>query len=165
MSIGYNQVAREYARHRRVHPGVFRRLIQDGGCGPDSRVLEVGAGTGNYITAIQALTGCVGWGADPSEQMRAQARARGSKVDFHLGRAESLEFDDVSFDLVFSVDVIHHVQGHLAYFQEAHRVLRPGGGQPTRSGSFATGCPSPPTSRRPSRRNWPGIPASPASPG
>ena len=38
-----------------------------------------------------------------------------------------LDFEADSFDLIFSVDVIHHVNDRAACFDEAYRVLRPGG--------------------------------------
>ncbi|MER3438994.1 MAG: hypothetical protein C4346_16180 [Chloroflexota bacterium] len=43
------------------------------------------------------------------------------------GRAEVLPFKAQSFDLVFSVDVVHHISDRLAAFREARRVLRPRG--------------------------------------
>src|SRR3712207_7697189 len=44
---------------------------------------------------------------------------------FRSGRAEGLPVPDASFDLVYSVDVIHHVGDRPAAFREAARVLRP----------------------------------------
>ncbi len=134
--LDYDRLAADYARHRQVHPGVLRNLIEMGCVAGSTRVLEVGCGTGNYLLALQAATGCQGWGLDPSEQMLAQAKtqagARHSPVMFRQSRAESLPFADdaaqrVCFDLVFSVDVIHHVQDRPAYFHEVRRVLAPGG--------------------------------------
>ena len=91
------------------------------------RLLEVGSGTGNYIIALSDLTRHPCWGVEPSAQMLARARERSSSVDFRQGQAEHLDFPDASFDLVFSVDVIHHVSDCTAYFREAFRVLKPGG--------------------------------------
>jgi ubiquinone/menaquinone biosynthesis C-methylase UbiE len=98
-----------------------------GGICRDSKVLEVGCGTGNYIIALSELTGALGWGLDPSESMLAQARSRSSRVTFRRGQAERLDYPPEFFDLVFSVDVIHHVAGRLEYLEEAYRVLKPGG--------------------------------------
>ena len=125
--LDYDRLAADYARHRRVHPGVLRDLIETGHIAAASRVLEVGCGTGNYISALQAATGCPAWGLDPSEQMLAQAQQHGGATTFRQGRAETLPFADGAFDLVFSVDVIHHVADRAAYFGEAQRVLAPGG--------------------------------------
>jgi SAM-dependent methyltransferase len=123
--INYNRMAAEYARHRRVHPVVLRRLI--GGLGPTASVLEVGCGTGNYLVAIRELVGCSCWGVEPSAEMLARARARSEQVQLLQGRAEALGLPDGQFDLVFSVDVIHHVGDRGRLFGEAWRVLRPGG--------------------------------------
>ena len=123
--IDYDQVADKYAQHRGVVPGVLQGLTSR--LGPTSRVLEVGCGTGNYISAIEASVGCSCWGVDPSEQMLRQAAEQSRRVHFQVGRAEQMEFPDGSFDCVFSVDVIHHVQDRAAFFREAWRVLQEGG--------------------------------------
>jgi len=125
--IDYDKIAAEYARHRRVHPRVLQALLETGGAGRTSQVLEVGCGSGNYIVALQSLSGAACWGIDPSEQMLSRARARSANIHFQSGRAERLDFAPGFFDLVFSVDVIHHLSHPPAYFQEASRVLRAGG--------------------------------------
>ena len=65
--IDYNKTAAEYAQHRQVHPRVLQSLLEISGVSSASKVLEVGCGTGNYILAVESLTGCVCWGIDPSE--------------------------------------------------------------------------------------------------
>ena len=125
--IDYDKIASEYARNRRVHPEVLRDLLLSSGISKASRVLEVGCGTGNYITSLEASTGCLCWGIDPSQEMLSKAKATSEIVDFQLGKAERLSFSTGFFDLVFSVDVIHHVDNRLAYFREAYRVLKAGG--------------------------------------
>jgi ubiquinone/menaquinone biosynthesis C-methylase UbiE len=125
--IDYDQLALDYARHRQVHPGVLRRLIAESGTDGRSSVLEVGCGTGNYILAVQSALGCSGWGIDPSTEMLAEAMARSRSVSFRVGRAERLTFPAEFFDLVFSVDTIHHLDDSGAYLREARRVLRQGG--------------------------------------
>ena len=125
----YDALASDYARHRRLHPGVFERLIDTGAVSSASCVLEVGCGTGNYLRALRGRAPCAAWGLDPSREMLARAKTQtdSNVVAWCRGRAESLPFAGSSFDLVFSVDVIHHVADRLAYFREAMRVLAPGG--------------------------------------
>ena len=125
--VDYDRLAGEYARHRRVHPGVLQQLISTGAVKPASRVLEVGCGTGNYIAALEEAIHSSCWGVEPSVQLLARARARGRRVDFRLGKAEQLPLPPDSFHLVFSVDVIHHLKDPLAYAREAYRVLTVGG--------------------------------------
>lgn len=127
MKMDYDLLAREYARHRRVHPAVLASLLENGHIEATSSVLEVGCGTGNYIISIQETTGCACQGVDPSQEMLARARGRSAPVRFDIGQAEKLNFDEAALDLVFSVDVIHHVEDRAAFYREALRVLKPGG--------------------------------------
>jgi ubiquinone/menaquinone biosynthesis C-methylase UbiE len=48
-------------------------------------------------------------------------------LDFHRGDAGHLDYEDGFFDVVFSVDVIHHVRDRARAFREACRVLANGG--------------------------------------
>ncbi len=124
--IDYDRLAADYACNRAVHPEVLRQLIAVAAPRPGSRLLEVGCGSGNYIGALGPL-GCTCWGLDPSQEMLARARQRAPAAALVRGRAEELPFAAASLDLVFSVDVIHHVAGRAEAFREAYRVLRPGG--------------------------------------
>jgi SAM-dependent methyltransferase len=125
--VDYDTLAAEYSQHRKVHPEVLRDLLWESGIDHGSRVLEVGCGTGNYVRALESATRCSCWGIDPSSEMLAAAREGSERVTFRLGRAELLDFSAGFFDLVFSVDVIHHLEDITAYFQEVQRVLKPGG--------------------------------------
>lgn len=126
-TINYDQIATKYSQHRRIHPEVLKNLIETSGIDCEATVLEVGCGTGNYSLAISKLTGCTCWGIDPSTAMLALARSRSTAVNFQPGQAETLDFPAGYFDLVFSVDVIHHVRDRARYFQEAYQVLKLGG--------------------------------------
>ncbi len=126
--LDYDRLAREYAAHRKIHPGVLKSLVSGGRCGPDSSILEVGCGTGNYIAGIQSMVpGSRCFGVDPSAEMLERAQEQSSTISFHQGRAEDLDLPSGAFDLIFSVDVIHHVQDHAAYYRAAARLLKPGG--------------------------------------
>jgi SAM-dependent methyltransferase len=89
--------------------------------------LEVGCGTGNYLSAIRASVGCECIGTDPSRAMLEWLRGRDPGIQAVEGKAEQLPLPDASFDLVFCVDVIHHVENREKAFREASRVLRAGG--------------------------------------
>lgn len=125
--LDYDLMAQEYAAHRKVHPGVLESLIEMGRITEHSVVLEVGIGSGNYASAIRAATGCTMLGLDPSREMLAKASAQDGELQVTEGVAEALPYPDASVDVVYSVDVIHHVVDRTAYFREGKRVLRAGG--------------------------------------
>jgi ubiquinone/menaquinone biosynthesis C-methylase UbiE len=125
--MDYDLSAGEYAAHRRVHEGVLGELGARGSLGASSNVLEVGCGTGSYISTLAGRFGCVAYGLDPSAGMLAHALVRPEPVCWVRGCAEALCFSANSFDLIFSVDVIHHVGGKSAFYRGATRALRPGG--------------------------------------
>lgn len=125
--IDYDGLAKDYSTHRRPHAAVLSELLSACRPGPAFAMLEVGCGTGNYLAEIQSSSGCACFGIDPSEEMLALAKSRSQKIELVKGSAERLGFPDGMFDLVYSVDVIHHVKNRLDYFLEAARVLRPGG--------------------------------------
>jgi ubiquinone/menaquinone biosynthesis C-methylase UbiE len=126
-AIDYDQTAHEYAAHRQLHAGVFGDLCERGRLEPSSIVLEVGCGTGNYVRAMADRYQLAAYGLDPSVGMLTRARAHPESVGWVLGRAEQLCFSGGTFDLVFSVDVIHHVSDKATYYGQALRLLRPGG--------------------------------------
>jgi ubiquinone/menaquinone biosynthesis C-methylase UbiE len=127
MAINYDQAAGAYSAHRQIHHGVFSALLDGDGLGPSTRVLEVGCGTGNYLRAVTQWQGGNAYGLDPSTEMLSRARAVGGPVHLILGRAEQIAFAANSFDLIFSVDVVHHVEDKAAFYAGVARTLRAGG--------------------------------------
>ena len=134
----YDHMAEAYGRNRKLHPRVLEQLISLGRLTDESRVLEIGCGTGNYVKAISAQTGSICTGIDPSREMLRIAQSNhglpknrrgsgGADVTFMNGSAEELPLADRQFDLVFSVDVIHHIRTRDSAARELFRVLTPGG--------------------------------------
>ncbi|HSC90517.1 MAG TPA: class I SAM-dependent methyltransferase [Gaiellaceae bacterium] len=94
------------------------------------RVLDVATGSGNAAIAAARL-GCTAVGVDyvPSllERGRARAAAEGLPVELIEGDAESLPFEDDSFDAVTSVYGAMFAANHEQTAAELLRVCRPGG--------------------------------------
>lgn len=95
-----------------------------------ARALDVGTGDGTY--AIEAARrGALATGVDVQAEMLAAARARaaerGLAIDFELGPAEALPFDDGRFGVVLAVTMLCFVEDPRAAVREMARVLAPGG--------------------------------------
>jgi SAM-dependent methyltransferase len=66
-------------------------------------------------------------GVDPTAALIARARALDARGDYRIGRAESLEVDDESFDLVVSYLSLVDIEDLASATAEMVRALRPGG--------------------------------------
>lgn len=126
MKTDYNAMADVYARNRRASKHVIDELESFCSLTSASKVLEVGCGTANHIHALIDSAGCAGWGVEPSENMRQHVPVH-ARLRVCQGSAENIPFEDSFFDLLFSVNVVHHLPSPRNYFEESFRVLRPGG--------------------------------------
>jgi SAM-dependent methyltransferase len=94
------------------------------------RVLDVATGTGNAaLAAARRFADVVGIDYVPSllDRARVRAEADGLDIDFRVGDAEALEFDDDSFDVVLSACGAMFAPDHKRTAGELVRVCRPGG--------------------------------------
>lgn len=89
-------------------------------------VLEVGCGLGLYLTRLAARAGRA-VGVEYEAGRAAEAGRRSAPASVLVGANESLPFEDASFDVVLSNEVIEHVGDDRASAAELVRVLRPGG--------------------------------------
>lgn len=100
---------------------------------PGASVLDVGCGPGTITVDIAARVApgrVVGMDASPEviEQAKAFARERGlDNVEFVVGDAYRLGFDDATFDVVHAHQVLQHVSDPVALLREFRRVRRAGG--------------------------------------
>jgi SAM-dependent methyltransferase len=98
---------------------------------PGERVLDLGSGSGMDVFAAAAQVGPAGYviGVDITpEQLAKSERLRDDEhVSFRRARIEELPFQDGSFDAVISNGVVNLTADKRRVFDEAARVLRPGG--------------------------------------
>src|SRR6266576_7288 len=88
------------------------------------RILDVGCGTGANLQMLAQFGAAEG--VDVSTEALDFCRARGL-AEVKQGAAESLPFEDASFDLVTGLDVVEHLDDDIAGLGEMRRVLRSGG--------------------------------------
>ena len=93
----------------------------------DSRVLEVGAGTGLNFPFYPR--GACGVASELSCEMLKLARLKNHPAGVHLVQtsAERLPFQDESFDAAFATLVFCSIASPQDAFNELRRVVRPGG--------------------------------------
>jgi microcystin synthetase protein McyJ len=145
LNLGYWKTARAYPDAARA---LAERLGEAAQLGPGDAVLDVGFGfaeqdlfwlehfkvahiTGVNITAMQV------------ERSAARVAQRGlqAQIDLRVGSATELAFEDASFDKVTALECAHHFDTRQRFFEEAFRVLRPGGKLATADGISAAGDP------------------------
>lgn len=101
-------------------------LLDRAGVSPGSRVLDLGTGTGVAAASVVERGASV-VGVDFSESMITEARQAMPETEFRVASAESLPFEDRSFDAVVGNAVLHHLAEPGRSLGEAHRVLEPQG--------------------------------------
>jgi SAM-dependent methyltransferase len=100
---------------------------------PNTRVLDLGSGLGGPSRYLAATYGCHVCGIDLSPSYveaatyLAELTGLSELVDYSCGNALTLQFDDRSFDVVWTQHVAMNISDRGGFYGEANRVLRPGG--------------------------------------
>jgi SAM-dependent methyltransferase len=117
MSSGqlYDSIGATYTVTRRTEPRIAARVWA--ALGDARTVLNVGAGTGSYEPPGRDVTA-----VEPSALMRAQRPAGAAPCV--AAAAESLPFEDQSFDAAMAFSTAHHWQDPIAGLREMRRVAR-----------------------------------------
>jgi ubiquinone/menaquinone biosynthesis C-methylase UbiE len=148
-SISYDERCIDYARGR-------FELVAGLEESPYGSALELGCGTGFFLlNLMQAGIAKDGFVTDISPGMvqvaLRNAAGLGLPVQGRIADAESIPYEDNSFDLVVGHAVLHHIPDVELSLREVLRVLKPGGrfvfaGEPTKRGDYIA--------RRLSRLTW-----------
>ncbi len=138
-SISYDERCIDYARGR------FDAAAPDADL-PYERALELGCGTGFFLlNLMQSGVAKKGSVTDLSPGMvkvaLRNAENLGLDVDGRVADAETIPYEDETFDLVVGHAVLHHIPDVEQSMREVMRVLKPGGrfvfaGEPSTVGDF-----------------------------
>jgi hypothetical protein len=111
----YDRIGGTYTATRRTEPRIAAQVWAT--LGDAETVLNVGAGTGSYEPPDREVTA-----VEPSAVMRAQRRVGAAPCV--AATAESLPFDDQSFDAAMAFATVHHWDNRIAGLREMQRVAR-----------------------------------------
>jgi len=113
-----------FVGRRAILEGFLKQIIQN----PKSKIqnpkiLDVGCGTGANLQMLAHFGEAEG--VDISEDALEFCRRKGLKVQ--KGLAETLPFDEETYNVVTALDVIEHLDDDIAGLKEMFRVLKTGG--------------------------------------
>lgn len=133
VKLSFGRQAHKYDKYADVQKNVigrFSEILLRGVAGPE-RILDMGTGTGMLLGRISGIFPDARlYGIDLALDMARVARRNipaGKKADFLAADAEHLPFADGAFGLVVSTSTFQWLDVLGPAFEEAFRVLEPGG--------------------------------------
>ncbi len=113
-------------------PQVTKEIIDTMNWSPGTRVLDVGSGLGGPAFLMASEYKAKVSGVDLTQQIVDIATQRQkekgiSNVSFHQGDIHEMNWDEGSFDVIWSRETLLHVPDKDALFQKFYRWLAPGG--------------------------------------
>ena len=109
-----------------LNTALFRAMLDATGVTEDTRLLDVGCGSGLAL-ALAADRDARVTGLDVSPGLLGWAARRVPGADLRLGDLQHLPYDDATFDVVLGVNAFQFAEDPVAAFEGAARVVRPGG--------------------------------------
>ena len=125
----FDTIPEEFDRWRpRYTQELFDCLIQMAGISPDSKVLELGPGTGQATDPVLA-SGCDYLAIELGEHLAAKMQEKyGASPNFHIINDDFIthDFGDQKFDMIYSAATIQWIPEEIAY-RKTFDLLKPGG--------------------------------------
>jgi len=93
---------------------------------PEDKILEIGCGIGSIVNELSNKNYDI-TGTDISSNAISYGLKKYDNINLQVQPAESLSFDDKSFNIVLSFDLFEHIREIDKHISEVFRVLVPGG--------------------------------------
>src|SRR5580693_3148261 len=103
---------------------VLERVIASLGLPAHARILDAGCGSGRNMVDLARHGDVTGVELSPTSVALARDREAGVVIE---GSVMEMPFEDASFDLTVSLDVIEHLHDDIGALRELRRVTAPGG--------------------------------------
>lgn len=116
--------AGEKLPHRFVEKPAMRKLLPNLA---GKKILLLGCGTGEESTLLTEYGATTMDGVDLSKESIRLAQESYSEHSFSVGDMHKLDFDDESFDFVYSSLTVHYSERPVDVYKEIFRLLKPGG--------------------------------------
>jgi SAM-dependent methyltransferase len=124
--VGFSTQAGTYSQGRPDYPEALNTWLSTAlGIGPQSTVVDLGAGTGKFTRLLKPLTEHL-IGVEPVDAMRNEFTAHLPDVQIVPGTAQSIPLADATADALVCAQAFHWF-ADTAALSEIHRVLKPGG--------------------------------------
>jgi len=123
---GYNKIASQYSNQRHLYPNKSLLLRFMKHVPENSKILDLGCGSGIAISKFLSNNGFNVTGIDFSDAMLKLARKNVPRAKFIRMDMTKMEFKENSFDGAVSFYAIIHVprQKHSGIYKRLHRILR-----------------------------------------
>jgi len=120
----FNTIGKTYNNTRVADERIVSELIRLIGLEKSSIIADIGAGTGNYSTAL-ANAGFKIKALDPSATMLSHSQQH-ANIDWIIGHAEDIPLHAGSVNAIFSVLALPHFTDIKRAFKEMARILQNG---------------------------------------
>ena len=97
--------------------GLRDKIVLDVGCNDGKNVFRF-SDVAKEIHGIEIMEDCIDLANNNNDK---------ENVFFKKGDAENIPYSDSKFDVVYSLWVLEHLRNPSKFFEEAYRVLKPGG--------------------------------------
>lgn len=114
---------------------LYRHVAKKIGISKEDKVLEVacGLGLGSSLilsefspTEIKAID-ISNTQIERAKTLNQKIIKKSKKLDFQIGKAEKIPFQDQSFEKVFSIEAVQHFSSVESFIKESYRILKPKG--------------------------------------
>lgn len=89
-----------------------------------NKILDIGCGYG-FLLEIAKEKGWEVYGTELSDEVAGHCEKKG--INMCVGELDKCDFEDESFDIVFGIEVLEHLNKPNDYIKKAYKVLRKGG--------------------------------------